>query len=285
MVKCNDHHFQWCSQVRRVVLVASIVFLALTVAIPAVPAVELAPHRAIYEVKLLKSSRGGNVANAHGAISVEWRESCHGWNVDQRFKLQLALNGGHNLETDITFSSSELKDGSQYSFNSKTSRNGRQTRHFQGEVARSSLNVAAIARYSQPKRMEISLPRGTMFPMQHTQAILDAAARGEPRISGHFFEGPRPEDSPFLANTMILGGPNKAENGVAGDYGPPIDLMWWRIRVAFFTGGPDNTTPDFEIGIDLQKDGIAHVITFDYQEFSLIGELRAVERLHRPYCP
>lgn len=285
MARCNGRYFQWCRPVRGVVVVAGVVFFAATVAIPAISAIKLAPHRAIYEVKLLKASRGGNVADAHGAISIEWQESCHAWNVDQRFRLGLALDGGHNVETDITFSSSEFKDGSRYSFNSKTTRNGRQTGHFQGKVARPSPNTAAIVRYNQPKRMEVSLPAGTMFPMQHTQAILNAAARGEPRISAHFFEGPRPEDSPFLASTMILGGPNQAQNGVAGDYGNPIDLMWWRIRVALFTGLPDNTEPDFEFAIDLQQDGIARAITFDYQEFSLTGDLRVVERLPRPDCP
>lgn len=283
MPRSNDRHIEGRRRAWRAAAVA--LPLAATAAMPAVAAIELAPHRAIYEIKLLKTSSGGNVAGAQGAISLEWRESCDGWTVDQRFLLQLAMDGGGNVETNITFSSFELKDGSKYTFNSKTTRNGRQTRHFQGEVARPGPNAAGVARYTQPKRLNVSLPAGTMFPMQHTRAMLDAAARGERRISAHFFEGPRPEDSPFVANALILGGPKEAKDGVAGDYGKPIDLMWWRLRVAFFTVGTDSAEPDFELGIDLQEDGIAQGITFDYRDFSLAGVLRVVERLDRPRCP
>lgn len=259
--------------------------LIAVVTTPAVALIELSPHRAIYEVSLLKTNSGGNVSNARGAVSLEWRESCDGWKVDQRFRLQLAMEGGRDVQTDIAFSSFEQKDGTKYTFNSKTTRNGRQTRRFKGEVERAGPDAAAVARYSLPSRQSLSLPAGTLFPMQHTQAMLDAAARGDRQISAKFFEGPRPEESPFDASALILGGPQDAKDGVAGAYGKPIDLNWWRVRVAYFTSGTNNSEPDFELGIDLQEDGIAQGITFDYRDFSLAGKLVVAERLDRPSCP
>ena len=106
MPRSNFRHIERRGWAWRVAAVA--LPLAVTIASPAVAAIELSPHRAIYVVKLLKTKSGGSVADAHGAVFLEWRESCVGWTVEQRFNLQLAMEGGQDVETSITFSSFDL---------------------------------------------------------------------------------------------------------------------------------------------------------------------------------
>ncbi len=281
MRQINDHRPVRYSG--RIALVACA--MSMFVATAPAAAIELTPHRAIYELRLASFRGAGNIVDADGAVSLEWSESCDGWTVDQRFRLALSFEGRDEVETLITFSSFEDKAGRSYRFNSKTTRNGRVTDRFRGVVERPGADVASVAKYSEPRSTEVRLPAGTLFPMHHTRRLLEAAAAGEPRFDAGFFEGPRPEDSPFTANALILSGPFAAEDGAAGAYGEPIDRPWWRMRLAFFTQGGNDLEPDFELGIDLQEDGIAQDLVFDYPEFSLSGTLIVAERLDRPDCP
>lgn len=247
-------------------------------------AAELVPHRALYELTLKTLTPNSNVVGAQGAMSVEWSHSCEGWTVNQRLRITLDLESGRSQETDVNFSSFESDDGLTYSFTTRTTSNGRVVDEFRGAVDRTAAGDASVARYSVPDGLEVVLPAGTVFPMAHTRDVLDAAARGERAIWRQFFDGPRPDESPFGANVLITGGPRTGDEGPGAGMAPLMNSRWWPLRIAFFPGGGQGSEPDFEVEAKAQDNGVVREFVFDYGDFSMLAALSQIEPLDEPTC-
>ncbi len=251
---------------------------------PGAGAAELAPHQALYELTLKTLTPNSNVVGARGAMSVDWSHSCEGWTVNQRLRITLDLESGPTQDTDVNFSSFESDDGLTYNFTTRTTSNGRVVDEYRGVVERATTGEASVARYSVPAGREVALPPDTVFPMAHTRDVLDAAARGERAIWRQFFDGPRPDASPFGANVLITGGPRTGDDGPGAGMAPLMDSRWWPLRIAFFPGGGQASEPDFEVEAKAQDNGVVREFVFDYGEFSMLATLKQIEPVAEPTC-
>ncbi len=261
-----------------------LVVLLLGFATTGAAAIELAPHRAFYELHLNKLDEGSGIAAAEGALAVDWSRSCEGWTVDQRLALDVEENSGERSRTEIVFSSFESLDGLTYSFISKTTRNGRVTHEYRGEANREQIGGAATAHYTVPEGASRELPAGTVFPMEHLRLVLNAAARGENRLFRSYFDGPRPAESPFGSNALILGGPLGGDEGAGSGLGPITEHPWWPVRIAFFPSSNLEAEPDFELAANLQDNGVVRRYLFDYGAFQMAGDLARIEAGQVPIC-
>ena len=247
-------------------------------------ATALVPHQAFYKIKLQTAEAGSNISTAQGVMSQEWTQSCEGWAVSQRMLLNLESSNGAAVSTEVTFSSFEAADGSDYSFTSRTVTNGETTEEYRGRAQRPRPGGPVEATYNVPAGESRMLPGNTVFPMEHTRQLLAAAANGETRLSRPFFDGPRPQDSPFEANALILGAARPGDQGSGAGLGPITERPWWPIRVAFFPGGSQSPEPDFELAADFQDNGVVRAYLFDYGDFVLEAELASIEPLELPNC-
>ena len=261
-----------------------LLMLLIVAPVGVVQAVELAPHRAFYELELSQTEANSGVAGATGRLVVDWSQSCEGWTVDQRLALIVVQPSGRPTITEIVFSSFESLDGLTYSFTTRTTRDGTVIDEFRGEAGRSDVGAAAQAVYSVPADTRRVLPPGTVFPMEHLRLLLDAAMSGESRLFRRFFDGPRPDESPFDANALILGGPQDGEKGAAAGLDPLTDRPWWPVRIAFFPQSGLAPEPDFELAADLQDNGVVRRYLFDYGAFQMSGDLSRIEGGAIPTC-
>ena len=77
---------------RRVILVSAGLALFGGVAVaapPARPAVEVQPHRALYDMTLESAKPNSGVVGATGSLAYQWGESCDGWTIEQRYTLSM----------------------------------------------------------------------------------------------------------------------------------------------------------------------------------------------------
>lgn len=247
-------------------------------------AIELAPHRAFYELRLDQVDEGSGIAEAQGAFAVDWSRTCDGWTVDQRLALIVQEISGATSRTEIIFSSFESLDGLTYSFTSKTTRNGQVIDEFRGQAGREHIGGVAEALYTVPEGTSRELPAGTVFPMEHLRLVLDAAARGESSLFRLFFDGPRPAESPFGSNTLILGEARGGDQGVGSGLGAITEHPWWPVRIAFFASSNIEAEPDFELAANVQDNGVVREYLFDYGAFQVAGDLTRVEAGQVPAC-
>ena len=246
-----------------------------------------ASHRAFYEIKIGRVEASSSIVDAVGRMAVEWREACAGWTTNQRLVVSMAPDEGEPIESEVKLSSFESLDGKSYIFDSETQVGGEFVELVRGKAERAGPGQPGKATYSVPSGTSLELPADTVFPFEHTIAVINAAERGERRTFSYYFDGSQLDISPMVSNSLILGKPRDPADGAQNTFGRLSDAKWWSVRLAMFDGhkpGPGGEEPEFEMTQMLQDNGVVRKFEFDYGAFSLVGALVKIEEIDRPEC-
>lgn len=254
--------------------------LALAAALPwSATAVDIEPHRAVYNMTLERAQSASGVAGASGTMLYQWADSCDGWTIEQRYRLHMQYNEQDDTELSISFVTWESKDGTRYRFNVRKLKDGEPTEELRGDAKLGANGEAGEAKFVRPETTTIPLPPGTLFPTAHTIALIEAATAGANFLSKQVFDGGTVE-GPF----EVTGGIGSQHDAKADADNPLLRKRWWPIRLAFFPADSKNAQPDYELGMDLQENGIARELILDYGNFVVRAKLDTIEPMPKPHC-
>ncbi len=252
----------------------------MTVALPlSATAVDVEPHRAVYKMTLERAQSASGVVGAGGTMLYQWADSCDGWTIEQRYKLRMQYSEQDDAELSISFVTWESKDGTQYRFNVRKLKDGETTEELRGDARVAANGGAGEAKFVRPEATAIALAAGTLFPTAHTLALIDAASHGATFLSKNVFDGGTVEGA--FEVTGGIGTEHKAEPSAKN---PLLRSRWWPIRLAFFPADSQSPQPDYELGMDLQDNGIARELTLDYGNFVVRAKLESIEPMPKPHC-
>ncbi len=267
---------------------AAVAAMALTVGVcDAQAAVSHASHRAFYEISIGRVDQGSNIVDAQGRMVAEWRRSCDGWASQQRLVVSMSPDEGDPINSEVAAINFETIDGTRYTFDSETRIGGQTVEHVRGVAERAAPGRPGRVTYEIPRGTSLKLPADTVFPFQHTIAVIKAAELGEFRAFSHYFDGSQPDIAPMQANSLILGKARDPGEGEGREFGPITAHKWWPIRLAMF---PDSdhrsgeTEPEFEMTQVLQDNGVVRRFEFDYGAFTLVAALVNIEEIAPPVC-
>lgn len=260
------------------------VLVALAASAPAgaagpAPAIEVAPHRAVYSMTLAAAKNSSGVISARGALSFEWGDSCDGWTIEQRYKLQLVFAQDVEVEIATNYITWESKDGNAYRFKVRKTKNGKPEEEVSGSAELDGAKGGS-AEFTLPARNAMKLPAGTIFPTQHTFLLLERARAGDRMVPRVVFDGATAEGASLVSALIgrALPAPEAAADAL-------LNRPGWAMRMAYFgIDKADTAEPDYEIGMDLQDNGVARGIRLDYSDFSIKGTLEKLEPLAKPPC-
>ena len=263
--------------------IAAILLTAL--AAPMAQAVELAAHRAFYRLSLATASNESNMAGVEGAISLEIKDACDAWIVEQNYALRFQLANGGDIDTVDKYASWESKDGLEFRFNLTRSTDGREIEKVGGRAELESAGGPGMATFEQPSKDKIALSSGTVFPTEHTVILLEKAARGE-RFDRHLlFDGSKVEASAPVTTIVLSRRDAEASDVIAAPLGPdPV----WPMQIAFFaaegSAQPGEELPDFEMTMNIQPNGVVTSLILDFGDFTVNGVLEKIEALPASGC-
>ena len=261
---------------------ASAVLFLVMASLLAVPlqAADLAPYRAAYVLKYDGGSSGSGIVDANGAMTAEWRQTCEGWSVEQRIRMDLINGEGEALVTDTGYTSWESSDGLTFRFNVRTLRNEEVAEEFGGDAKLNGRGGAGTARFTIPDKRTMKLPGGTLFPMAHSEALLRAAEGGKKRFFATVFDGATKEGaaevSAIIGKRGIVPQSEKSEPLTARPY--------WPVRLAFFDLGSNEAVPHYELGMRMFDNGVAGDQIMDFGDFRMRAVLTEIEPLPKPKC-
>lgn len=265
----------------------AVLFSAVGSVSTALAGVTHASHRAFYEISIGRVDPSSTIIDARGRMVAEWREACEGWTTTQRLVVSMASGEGEPINSEVKMTSFERSDGTEYTFDSETLIGGKTVESVQGKAERPGPGQAGTATYEVPRGTEVEFPADTVFPFEHTIAVLEAAERGDRREFSFYFDGSQPDISPMASNALILGKPRDGAEGSQNGFGALSAHTWWPVRLAMFDGNPassGNEKPEFEMTQILQSNGVVRKFEFDYGDFSLIAALVEIEEIERPKC-
>jgi EipB-like len=261
-------------------------------AVPAGDTLFLAPHRAIYDLKLVKSHGARGVEAVRGRILYDFSgNACDGYELQFRQVSELDSEGKTAL-SDLRSTTWEAGNAKAFRFNSENLVDDKRTDSVDGHAERNATTVAI--NLSKPKDKNFTVPVSAVFPTQHMRRIIVAAREGKSILEFPVYDGS--ESGEKLYNTLtVIGRPiapgAKPPNDAAAKIPELAKLTRWPVTISYFelqsaevqqTG---EQTPVYAISFELYENGISRALVLDYSDFSIKGEMTSLELKKPKPCP
>lgn len=244
----------------------------------------LQPHRAIYNIKMVKRHGSAQVQNISGQMTYEWKRDCDAWVTNHHFKLAYEYPGAPVLNIVSDFSTYEPFDGQSLNFTSRRAREGDLYQELRGNASLGP-DGAGKALYTVPAELKFNLSKGTLFPMMHTLALLDSIDTGKRFFHAIVFDG-SDDEGPVEINAVASSRVNTPA-GVSSSSNIDASLLKspaWNVRLAFFPAQATEAMSDYEMNAVIHRNGIISDMRVDYKDFSVTQKLVALERLKNTVC-
>lgn len=267
-----------------------LVFGALTAEAGA--ATQFVPHRAVYDISLVRATPGSGISEMTGRMVYELEGSaCEGYTQKMRFVTRITGRDGEAQTNDLRSTTWEEADGKQLRFTSSQYRDEQLEETTQGDASRASAGDAAKVQLTKPARKGLELKAGVMFPMQHSLALVEAAKRGDHSLMAELYDGSEKGEKVYLTSAFIakeIRGAKKLE-GVAPEVLSKVDLESrpaWPMAISYFDADAQgkDAVPSYELSFRLYDNGISTKLFIDYGDFSIEGTLVDVTLLEPSKC-
>jgi hypothetical protein len=254
-------------RLRRLTASAAAAWLGLLASAATVHAADLAAHRAMYNLNL-ESSKGGDVTAASGTMAYEVQDACDGWATRQRLQMTLTNRDGQDIQMLSDYTTWESKDGLKLRFRMKQTTDQAVTSDITGDAALDGTGGTGKAHFTTPEDSSKDLPRGTLFPMLHTAALLRGAAEGKKFLALPLFDGTSAAGA--QDSSIVI---SKWTHDPVGSWPELRSLASGRFHIAFFDRGPENQEPDYEVSMRYWDNGVADDLDMDFGDFVMAGKM------------
>jgi hypothetical protein len=250
----------------------------------------ITPHRALYNIKLAGTKNGSSVSDITGKMFFSWADDCNDWSVEQKMQIRFYYSEGEVADTTSSLISREAKDGSSYIFHVKRTGNGDDADISRGS-AKLSVDANGLgtgeASATGKDTKTYPLKSATTFPVHHTLQILAHALSGKKFFAVNVFDGA--DENGLNEISAFIGNPIPPAPVVEKANSSPTDNALtrskaWPVRMAFFAPDSKTGSPDYEMDMTLQENGVIKSMTVDYDDFAMKAELVKVESLPPSKC-
>lgn len=242
-------------------------------------ATQLTGQDAVYALMLSKL-RTHDITGATGRLQFQVVDGCSGWASFQRITLIVRNADGSLTKSVSDYTAWESKDGKTLTFNvTQGDGSGKMQVTDSGVATHTGPDDSGIVKFSVPANMTIKLPAGTLFPMQHTEALLAAGRQQKTFISPLLFDGTT-ADGASSTFVTIFGhqAPGKTSWPALDQYASTD------VSIAFFPRTNQDSTPDFSTSMRYFEDGVTTNLALDFGDFVMSGKLESLN-IPKNACP
>ncbi len=252
----------------------------------------LAPHRAIYDLKLSKSSGSRGLQAVRGRIVYDFSgNACDGYEL--HFRQVSSLDSGEGKDALSDLRSTTWEDGAAkiFRFSSENKLDDKQTDVVEGSAERRASAVSI--QLTKPKSKKLTIPVNAVFPTEHMRRIVAGAREAKSVLEFPVYDGS--ETGEKLYNTLTIIGrtiePGQKPVTDASAKTPELaKLTRWPVTISYFERKDDKgeqsgeQTPVYAITFELYENGISRSLILDYNDFTITGELSSLEMKKEKPC-
>jgi hypothetical protein len=252
-------------------------------------AVALAPHRAVYDLKLLRSRGKRALEQVRGRILYDFSgSSCDGYALQFRQVSELDSGEGKVALSDLRATTWEDGAGKNFRFNSQNFVDRNNVDTVDGRAKRDDGQVEV--KLDKPKPKTFAMAKDMVFPTEHMRLIIEAARAGKSLVELPVYDGS--DGGEKIYNTLTVIGaevaPDKKVTDAAADKPQLAALKRWPVTVSYFdrAGKKDEgeQTPAYAITFELYENGISRDLKLDYGDFVVAGEMSQLDVKDAPAC-
>lgn len=241
----------------------------------------MAPHAALYDIRMIRKKSGTPIIHIRGQMMYEWQPVCDAWTSAHHFRLQYEYADAPPVRIASDFTTYEDFSGESFSFTTRRVRDGQLYEELRGRAVMDGTHGGGQVTYSVPPGKSASLPQGTLFPVSHSIALLKQQAAGARFFRATLFDG-SDEDGRMEVNAVFLGPSADPARMPAPSARIDADLLKspaHHARLAFFPLQKTQDTADFEMDVILHENGIISDMNVDYGDFAVSQKLAGLRAL------
>ena len=243
--------------------------------------IKLAPHRAVYDLRLtqLRSSRA--IETVTGRILYDFSgNSCEGYALQFRQVSQMNSGEGKTAVSDLRATTWEDGAATSFRFNSQNLLDEKEVDGADGQADRRPGGVAVNLTKPAPKKFDIDA--GMVFPTEQTRRIIAAARDGKTILELPVYDGA--ENGEKVYNTLtVIGRPIPPDQRIPTDatvgQAALNGLTRWPVSISYFDKAAKRSEqiPVYSISFELYDNGISRALLIDYNDFVIRGEMSSLE--------
>lgn len=241
--------------------------------------IQLAPHRAVYDLSLLRSTGSKGVEAARGRIAMEFGgDACDGYTTKYRQVTVLDSNEAGSRTLDTQTATFEAGDGLSMRFKTTSTTQGLVRDGVDGD-AQLRPDGSLDVRFKQPRNEVFEAKGQPVFPTEHMKRLIEAAHKGETTLSVKVYDGS--DDGKKVYDTLALIG-RRIEPGTGAELEDVAKqdglakVARWPMTLSYYEEGTADRTPIYTISFELYENGITRALKIDYGDFALKGELKSL---------
>jgi hypothetical protein len=250
--------------------------------------IALAPHRAVYDLKLLRTPGKRQIESVRGRILYDFSGSpCEGYILQFRQVSELDSGEGKVALSDLRASTWEEGDAKSFRFNSTNYLNEKPVESADGHADRDAQGVTV--KLGKPDDKTLKLTPNIVFPTEHMRRIIEAAQAGKTILEFPVYDGSENGEKVFDTLTVI-GRPippdEKKPTDAAAGMPELANLTRWPVTISYFdrsTPGGEQT-PVYSIGFEMFENGISRALNLDYGDFVVGGEMKELQLKEAKAC-
>src|SRR5215471_8348383 len=238
------------------------------------------PHRALYELSLVKSRGSSPVNSARGRILYNFSgNACEGYTSEFRQVSELDVGEGKVTLSDLRSSSWEDGAGKTYRFQIETRMNDADSNPIDGIAERTGDHITV--KLKKPEAKTFTLDGSTVFPTEQIQRIIAAAREGKSVLELTVYDGS--DNGEKVYNTLsVIGQPIPGDKAIAKpDPSTASEQMKsmtrWPVTVSYYDRDSKSKegeqTPIYAMSFELFENGVSRALVLDYNDFVISGAL------------
>ncbi|MEI7601051.1 MAG: DUF1849 family protein [Aestuariivirga sp.] len=262
--------------------------LSLLLLVSGAEAASVAPHRAIYDLTLLRANEGASLQSASGKLAFEIDgSSCDGYTVNFRMATKYHQPDGGVSVIDTLSTTYENGAATALRHQFKESVNGKVRDSDSIKVSRETAEAEGKGEMKSKPSEPFTVPSGAALPMQHQLKLMALSEAGGGRDSSIVFDGSDGAKS-FRAISFV--GKQRPPGSVARDSGNAAaaalkGVSSFPLTVSYYNLDGNAEMPEYQVSFDMYDNGVATGLVLDYGDFALSGTLTDLTFLDKPSCP
>ncbi len=252
-------------------------------------AVSLAPHRAVYDLKLANTRGKRPMQSVRGRILYDFSGSpCEGYALQFRQVSELDTGEGKVAVSDLRATTWEEGGAQRLRFNSQNYLDERLRETVDGQAERAKAGIAV--KLTKPDDKTFDVGTDLVFPTEHVRRIVTAAREGKTLLEVSVFDGSETGEKVYDTLTIIgrqIPPDERKPTDAAAGQAALAQLARWPVTISYFDKGKagGEQTPVYAITFELYENGVSRALTLDYGDFIVSGEMTSIEIKDAKPCP
>jgi len=252
--------------------------------------IKLAPHVAVYDLKLTSSRGKRALESVRGRIVYDFSGSdCEGYALNFRQVTELDSGEGKVALSDLRTATWEEADGKSFRFKSQNYMDREQIGDVDGSADRAKDTVAVKLIKPGAKKFDAGT---VVFPTEHMRLLIEAARAGKTLVEIAVYDGSETGEKIYQSLSVIgkrIDPDRKPEDAAAGK-DALAGMARWPVTISYFdkvekkSDDLGEQTPIYAISFELYENGISRALKLDYGDFVIDGKMTSLEVKQAKAC-